>query len=193
MRHWSFLIGGLSRAADMPGLAHRVVPSADEMCTAAQRILGPKVVITGGDSDQSVRLGLGGDATQQWPHPRRYEILADPDLTAERLYSVLVTTFLDVAPLPSGIVSNWTVRLVLEDEDGDRVADGNFQIPQGGGRRQLLSAAGMSGIALGGLAGAAFAGPVGAIVGMVVGGAAGEALERQFPSEPKNGTDRRAS
>jgi hypothetical protein len=193
MKQWSLLIGGLSRAADMPGLAHQVVPTADEICTAAQRLLGPKVIVTGGEADRSVRLGLSNDTTYEWPHPRRYDVMADPEVAVEQLYDVLVTAVLDVAPLPSGIVSNWTVRLVLEDEYGMRVADRIVEIPQGGGRRRLLSASGMSGIALGGLAGAAVAGPVGAIVGMVVGGAAGEVLEHQFPSEPKNGTSRRAS
>ena len=54
--------------------------------------------------------------------------------------------------------------------------------------RGLVAGTTMSGIALGGLAGAAVAGPVGAVVGMVVGGATGAALERQFPTAPKDGS-----
>lgn len=186
MRQWSLLIGGLSRAADMPRLAHQVVPSAEEINAAAQRIVGPCVMVTGGDPDPMVRLGLSNDPTHNWPHPRRYVVSADTTFEVPRLYEILVTAVLDVAPLPSGIVTQWTVRIALEDEHGVRVADQPFEIPRGGGRRRLLSSSGMSGIALGGLAGAAFGGPIGAILGMVVGGAAGEALERQFPTSPKN-------
>ncbi len=41
----------------------------------------------------------------------------------------------------------------------------------------------MSGISIGGTTGAFVAGPMGAVVGMVIGGAAGELIDRQFPSK----------
>ena len=182
-RQWSLLIGGLLRAADMPGLDRQVVPRADEISAAAQVVLGPHVAVTEGHADKSVSLGLDDDPNYKWTSPRRYRITAPAEIPASNLYTGLVAAVLDVAPLPSGIISDWTIRIVLEDEHGMRVADKMYEIQQGGGRRRLLSLAGMSGAIFGGATGAFIGGPVGAVVGLVAGGAVGEVIERQFPSK----------
>jgi hypothetical protein len=181
---YSLLLGGLSRAADFPGLERQVVPSPEDIEVAAQTILRISIKIGGGDRDTSVSLGLGDSADQEWPAPRRYSVEVLDIIPPAELYAGLVQALLDVAPLPSGIISDWTVRIALEDEKGERVADRLWLIPRGGGRRRFLSPSGMGGIALGGLAGAALGGPIGLVVGAALGGAAGEALERQFPSAP---------
>jgi hypothetical protein len=56
-------------------------------------------------------------------------------------------------------------------------------------RAQRLSPSGVGGAILGGTAGAFVAGPAGAALGLVIGGAAGEALERYMPSEPERASD----
>ena len=181
---YSLLLGGLSSAADAQDPGERVVPESADIEIAIQNVLRAPITVTGGHRDPSVSLGLGGDADQEWTIPRRYAIKAPPEIPTSELYAGLVHALLDVAPLPSGIVSNWTVRIALEDNTGKRVGNGTFEIPRGGGRRRFLSPSGMGGIALGALAGAALGGPVGVIIGAAIGGAAGEALERQFPSTP---------
>jgi hypothetical protein len=180
VRQWSLLIGGLLRAADMPQLERQVVPRAEEIGAAVQVVLGPLVVVTGGAPDPSVALGLGGDPEYEWPAPRRYRVVAPSDILAQDLYRGLVTAVLDVAPLPPGVMSNWTVRIALDDNAGERVADRTFEIPQGGGRRSLLLRRNtLSGALGGGLIGAGF-GPIGAAGGMIIGGAAGYLLERRL-------------
>jgi hypothetical protein len=181
---YSLLLGGLLRASDMPGLERQVVPHASDVEAAAGAVLGESLRIIGGDRDPSTDFGLGGPPHQKWPAPRRYGIEASSDIPTSQLYAGLVAAILDVAPLPSGFMSNCTVRIALEDDAGRRIGDGTYEIPQGGGRRRLLSPSGMGGIALGALAGAALGGPVGVVIGAAIGGAAGEVLERQFPSVP---------
>jgi hypothetical protein len=179
-RQWSLLIGGLLRAADMPQLESQVVPRAEEINAAVQVILNPQVIVIGGDPDASVTLGLGGNADYEWPTPRRYLVVAPHDISASQLYEGLVTAVLDVAPLPSGIKSNWTVRIAMDDHAGARVADRTFEIPQGGGRRSLLlRRTTLSGALGGGLLGSGF-GPIGAAGGMIIGGAAGYLMERRL-------------
>lgn len=183
-KKFTMLLGGLLRASDMPGLEQQVVPRAVDVEAAARVVLGDSLVVTGGNRDTSTDFGLGGPPHQRWPAPRRYYIESPSTVPEAQLYAGLVAAILDVAPLPSGFLSNCTVRIALDDDDGKRLADGRYDIPHGGGRRRFLSPTGMGGIALGGLAGAALGGPLGVVIGAALGGAAGEALERQFPSSP---------
>ena len=183
-KRYSLLLGGLSRAADMPGLEHQVGPRPSEIQVAAQNVLHAPITVTGGARDPSISLGLGTGNDQDWPTPRRYLIEAPAELSPSELYAGLVLAMLDVAPLPSGIVSNWTVRIALENDFGERIGDRTFEIPRGGGRRRFLSPSGMGGIALGALVGAWLGGPVGLVIGAPLGAAGGEALERLFPSTP---------
>ena len=184
VKRYSLLLGGLSRAADMPGLERQIVPSPSDVEVAAQAVLHAPITVTGGQRDPSVSLGLGSDPNQSWSAPRRYLIEAPSELSPSELYAGLVLAMLDVAPLPSGIVSNWTVRVALENDSGEWIADRTFEIPRGGGRRRFLSPSGIGGIALGALVGAWLGGPVGLAIGAPLGAAGGEALERLFPSTP---------
>src|SRR5438067_1391810 len=109
---YSLLLGGLSRASDMPRLEQRVVPSPSDVEAAARTVLGEPVTVTGGQRDPSIRLGLVDD-DQDWPTARRYVVEVPSDVLPSRLYAGLVHAMLDVAPLPPGITSEWTVRIAL--------------------------------------------------------------------------------
>jgi hypothetical protein len=180
-RSWSLLIGGLSRAADMPGLAHQVVPRAVDIEQSVVALSGVQLTVRGGLADPTAQLGLGAESKQRMTTPRQYSIETSADLTALQVLDALTRAVQHVTPLPSGIVSDWTLIVALDDSAGRRIGSRTVHIPRGGGRG-ILSPSGMGGIALGGLAGAAVGGPVGAVIGAAIGGAAGEALERQFPS-----------
>lgn len=181
---YSLLLGGLLHAADGHGAGEPVVPVAAEIQEAAQNVLRSPISVTGGMRDPSVSLDLGGDADQDGTTPRRYFVEVPSEVPPAEVYAGLVQALLDVAPLPPGIVSNWTVRIALEDESGQRIASRLWEIPRGGGRRRFLSPSGIGGIALGALVGAWLGGPVGLVIGAPLGAAGGEALERLFPSTP---------
>src|SRR4051794_21419832 len=120
VRKYSLLIGGLLRAADMPGLEHRVVPRPSEIEHATAVILNAPIKVAGGQPDPETRLWFEGSDDQDVTAPRRYSVEIPAGVEEAELFSALVRAVLDVTPLPSGIVSDWSIIIALDDGAGKR-------------------------------------------------------------------------